>query len=273
MTADTATTVIEYIRYRIPEQRSAEFLAAYTRAARHLAASPHCVDYELTRCEEDFAHFILRITWTSAEDHLQGFRTSDLFPAFLAEIRPYVGDIEEMRHYRTTSVRGRGSAVPTLYEWAGGAEAFSRLTEAFHAKVIEDDLLAPVFAGLAPEHAAHVALWLAEVFGGPEAYSATQGGHSHMVAKLPLALGFARAGGTPIGRGITEPQRRRWVNLIQDAADEAGLPTDAEFRSAFLAYVEWGTRLAVHFSSPDAKPPAEQPVPKWGWGTAPPYRG
>lgn len=56
------------------------------------------------------------------------------------------------------------------------------------------------------------------------------------------------------------------MNLIQDAADEAGLPTDAEFRSAFLAYVEWGTRLAVYFSGPDAKPPAEQPVPKWGGG-------
>ncbi|MEV6178596.1 antibiotic biosynthesis monooxygenase [Streptomyces sp. NPDC052015] len=262
MTAETAgaSTTVEYIRYRIPEARSAEFLAAYTRAAPHLAASPHCVDYELTRCEEDFAHFILRITWTSTEDHLQGFRTSDLFPAFLAEIRPFVGDFEEMRHYKATSVRGEGSAVPTLYEWAGGAEAFSRLTDVFYAKVLRDDLLAPVFAGLAPEHAAHVALRLAEVFGGPATYSATQGGHSHMVAKH-------------FGRGITEPQRRRWVNLIQDAADEAGLPTDAEFRSAFLAYVERGTRLAVYFSGPDAEPPAEQPVPKWGWGVAPPYRG
>ncbi|GGQ58774.1 globin domain-containing protein [Streptomyces asoensis] len=266
MTApETATsaaprTTVEYIRYRIPQERSAQFLAAYTRAARELAASPHCVDYELARCEEDFGHFILRITWTSTEDHLEGFRTSDLFPAFLAEIRPYVGDIDEMRHYKATSVRGQGSAVPTLYAWAGGAEAFTRLTEVFYAKVLRDDLLAPVFAGLAAEHAEHVALWLAEVFGGPAAYSATQGGHSHMVAKH-------------FGRGITEPQRRRWVELVQDAADEAGLPTDAEFRSAFLAYVEWGTRLAVHFSGPDAKPPAEQPVPRWGWGVTPPYRG
>ncbi|MFI1706278.1 group II truncated hemoglobin [Streptomyces griseoruber] len=258
-TTVTTGTTVEYIRYRIPEERSAEFLAAYTRAAVHLAASPHCVDYELARCEEDFEHFILRITWTSTEDHLQGFRKSDLFPAFLAEIRPYVAAIEEMRHYKATAVRGEGSAVPTPYAWAGGAEAFARLTEAFYAKVVEDDLLAPVFAGLAPEHAEHVALWFGEVFGGPKAYSLTQGGHSHMVAKH-------------FGLGITEAQRRRWVNLVQDAADEAGLPTDAEFRSAFLAYVEWGTRLAVYFSGPDAVPPAEQPVPRWGWGAAPPYQ-
>ncbi|MCF3132623.1 group II truncated hemoglobin [Streptomyces olivochromogenes] len=256
MTAHT----VEYIRYQIPEQRSAEFLAAYTRAAARLAAAPQCVDYELTRCEEDAEHYVLRITWTSTRDHLEGFRTSEHFPPFLAEIRPYVENIEEMRHYAPTPVHGTGSAGPSLYDWAGGADAFARLTEVFYDKVLKDDLLAPLFAGLAAEHAAHVALWLGEVFGGPARYSETQGGHGHMVAKH-------------FGKHITEPQRRRWVNLVQDAADEAGLPTDAEFRSAFLAYVEWGTRLAVYFSGPDAKPPAEQPVPKWNWGAAPPYQG
>ncbi|MFJ8084252.1 group II truncated hemoglobin [Streptomyces sp. NPDC096205] len=256
MTAHT----VEYIRYRIPEERSAEFLAAYTRAATQLAAAPQCVDYELTRCEEDAEHHILRITWTSTADHLDGFRKSDLFPAFLAEIRPYIADIEEMRHYAPTPVRGPGAAVPSLYDWAGGAAALTRLTSVFYDKVLKDDLLAPVFAGLDPAHAEHVALWLGEVFGGPPRYSETQGGHSHMVAKH-------------LGKGITEPQRRRWVNLVQDAADEAGLPTDAEFRSAFLAYVEWGTRLALYFSGPDAAPPAEQPVPRWTWGSAPPYQG
>lgn len=254
------TQTVEYIRYRIPEDRSAEFLAAYTRAASRLAAAPQCVDYELARCEEDFEHYILRITWTSTKDHLEGFRRSELFPEFLAEIRPYIENIDEMRHYTPTAVRGRGSSVPTLYDWAGGEEGFSRLTSVFYDKVLKDDLLAPLFADMGPDHPAHVALWLGEVFGGPASYSLTQGGHGHMVAKH-------------LGRNITEPQRRRWVNLIQDAADEAGLPTDAEFRSAFLAYIEWGTRLAVYFSGPDAKPPAEQPVPTWGWGSMPPYQG
>lgn len=216
MTAHT----VEYIRYRIPEQQSAEFLAAYTRAAERLAAAPQCVDYELARCEEDFEHFVLRITWTSTEDHLEGFRTSKLCDEFLAEIRPYAGSIEEMRHYKPTTVRGTGASVPTLYAWAGGAEAFARLTEVFHDKVLQDDVLAPVFAGLAPEHAEHVALGLGEILG--------------------------RAGGTPMAKNITEAQRRRWVDLLQDAADEAGLPTDADFRSAFLARAERETRLAVH---------------------------
>ena len=48
-----------------------------------------------------------------------------------------------------------------------------------------------------------------------------------------------------MGRKLTEAQRRRWMDLMIDTADEVGLPADPEFRSAFVAYLEWGTRLAV----------------------------
>lgn len=74
-----------------------------------------------------------------------------------------------------------------------------------------------------------------------------------------------------LGRAITEEQRRRWLNLIMDAADEVALPDDPEFRAAFVSYLEWGTRLAVQNSAPDATPFHGAPVPKWGWGEAPPY--
>ena len=40
-----------------------------------------------------------------------------------------------------------------------------------------------------------------------------------------------------LGMAITEVQRFRWVGLIAQSADEAGLPGDPEFRSAFMAYV------------------------------------
>jgi hemoglobin len=63
------------------------------------------------------------------------------------------------------------------------------------------------------------------------------------------------------------------VRLIREAADEAELPADPEFRSAFAAYVEWGTRIALANSQPGASPPPRAPVPRWGWGEAPPYTG
>ena len=58
------------------------------------------------------------------------------------------------------------------------------------------------------------------------------------------------------------------------AADDAGLPDDPEFRAAIIGYLEWGTRLAMHNSHPGAADVAEHaPVPRWGWGVAPPWQG
>ncbi|GAA3424944.1 globin domain-containing protein [Streptosporangium sandarakinum] len=250
--------IVEYIRYRVPEERSADFEAAYRRAAASLGSAPECVDYELTRCAEEAGRYILRITWTSAEDHLEGFRNGPNFGAFFTEIRPYVSDIEEMRHYEPTGVHGQGASVPTLYDWAGGAEAFERLTEVFYGHVLKDELIGPLFAGMDPRHPTYVAIWLGEVFGGPDRYTRERGGYVHMLSQH-------------IGKGITERQRRRWVNLLLDAADEVGLPGDPEFRAAFLGYIEWGTRLAFANSQPGATPVAKAPVPHWGWGVAPPY--
>jgi hemoglobin len=48
------------------------------------------------------------------------------------------------------------------------------------------------------------------------------------------------------GLAITPEQRFRFASLLSLAADDAGLPHDPEFRSALVAYAEWGTRLAMH---------------------------
>ena len=71
---------------------------------------------------------------------------------------------------------------------------------------------------------------------------------------------------------ITPEQRFRFASLMSLAADDAKLPDDPEFRSAFVAYLEWGTRLAQHNSQPGAEIVEHAPVPRWGWGEAPPYQ-
>ncbi|HZD99205.1 MAG TPA: antibiotic biosynthesis monooxygenase [Micromonosporaceae bacterium] len=252
--------IVEYIRYQIPADRSDEFEAAYAQAAGVLREAPECVDYELTQCVDETQSYILRIVWTSETDHLERFRRSDRFGDFLAAVKAYVPEIQEMRHYRRTDVHGSGASVPSLYDWAGGDDAFGRLTEAFYRQVLRDDLLQPLFAHMDRHHPAFVAMWLAEVFGGPARYTTERGGYPHMLARH-------------LGKAISEPQRRRWINLLADAADEVGLPTDPEFRAAFMGYIEWGTRLAVANSQPDAHPVGRAPVPHWGWGVAPPYQG
>ncbi|MGW4646940.1 globin domain-containing protein [Kitasatospora sp. NPDC004289] len=251
--------IVEYIRYRVTEGRRTACEEAYARAAGSLRAAEQCVDYELSRCAEEPDAYVLRIRWTSAEDHLRGFRTGPEFAAFLAEIGPYVRDIEEMRHYEVTEVAGRGGSAPTLYEWAGGAGAFERLFTRFYEHVGKDEVLAPVFAGMDPHHAEHVAAWLGEVFGGPARYSTEHGGHRHMASRH-------------LGRGVTEQQRRRWVALLLETADEVDLPADPEFRGVLAYYLEWGTRMAVIYSGLNPPPLPETPMPRWDWGITPPYR-
>jgi hemoglobin len=144
--------------------------------------------------------------------------------------------------------------VPTLYDWAGGADALNRLTETFYAKVRKDPVLEPVFRNMSDDHPEHVAAFIGEVFGGPKAYSEVHGGHREMVMHH-------------VNRRLTEEQRRRWIELLVDAADEIGLPDDPEFRSAFMAYVEWGTRLArINSNEGPGFDPGKAPMPRWGWG-------
>jgi hemoglobin len=53
-----------------------------------------------------------------------------------------------------------------------------------------------------------------------------------------------------LGLNITEQQRIRWVETMFKSADKAGFPTDPEFLSAFVAYMEWGIRIALIMSQP-----------------------
>jgi hemoglobin len=150
--------------------------------------------------------------------------------------------------------------IPTLFEWAGGEEAIEGLINAFYDRVEQDELLSPFFpGGVGEEHRRHVVAWWSEVFGGPDRYTQELGGYEQMLAKHR-------------GLEISAEQRFRFASLMSLAADDAGLPADPEFRSALVAYLEWGARLAMHNSQSGAEVVEQAPVPRWGWGEAPPFQ-
>ncbi|WP_426670490.1 group II truncated hemoglobin [Mucilaginibacter sp. McL0603] len=153
-------------------------------------------------------------------------------------------------------------SVPLLFEWAGGMPAFERLFDQFYDKVLADDILEPVFKHMSPEHRLHVAHFVAEVLGGPKLYSASEGSHFKMIQKH-------------LSRHLTQQHRKRWIELLLETADELNLPDDPEFRSAFMAYLEWGTRIAVINSNTDEITESpDVPMPAWGWGVpGGPYQG
>jgi hemoglobin len=149
--------------------------------------------------------------------------------------------------------------TPTIYEWGGGRAAFERWLNVFYDLIEGEPDLAALFGGrVSAQHRDHVTTWWCEVMGGPADYTAHHGGYEHMLARHR-------------GLAITADMRLRFVTLLSRAADEAGLPADPEFRAALMGYAEWGTRLAVHNSQPGAEVTEHAPVPRWGWGVAPPY--
>jgi CDGSH-type Zn-finger protein/truncated hemoglobin YjbI len=135
---------------------------------------------------------------------------------------------------------------PTLYEWAGGLPALTRLARLLYEKhVPADDLLASAFAGMPADQPQRLAKWLATALGGQDA-AVPDGG-------LPAAVGLKawEAG---------DRQRARWVGLVGLAADEAGLPADPPFRAAFASCVEWVSRAV------GAGPDVLDTMPRWDWG-------
>jgi quinol monooxygenase YgiN len=96
------TFSIEIIRYDIPESQRTGFEAAYAKAGAILQSSPYCLAYEIIHGVDENQRYMVRIHWTSKEDHLNGFRKSKEFGSFFNLVKPFYNNIEEMKHYELT---------------------------------------------------------------------------------------------------------------------------------------------------------------------------
>lgn len=142
----------------------------------------------------------------------------------------------------------------TMYERVGGEAVLRRLCEKFHARVVADPVLSPLFAYSGESHVDHLTTFLAEMFGGPARYSSELGGIGGLYD-------------AHLGLDIQEDQRARFVDLLMDAAAEVGLPADDGFRTRLRAHLEAGSHFSMKFSKPDipAEKPAFPPVEPWTW--------
>ena len=112
------------------------------------------------------------------------------------------------------------ASEPSLFEWAGGMPAFERLTAVFYARVREDPLLAPLFARASPEHPAHVAAFIVEVFGGPSTYTPGVGTRrwcaAIWVAPSPRCSGVGGLRSSP--NALTKPACQQTPNSGQPSS-------------------------------------------------------
>jgi len=94
---------VEIIRYTIAQDQRASFEDAYAKAGAILQKSPYCLGYEIIHGVDESQHYIVRIHWTSKQDHMSGFRSSPEFGSFFNLVKSFYNNIEEMKHYEITS--------------------------------------------------------------------------------------------------------------------------------------------------------------------------
>ena len=107
----------------------------------------------------------------------------------------------------------RASAGPSVYELAGGLEAFVSLVDDFYDRVKHDRQLSPMFPVDMTEAKEHLALFLAQFFGGPQEYSRRRGHPRLRMRHLPFTIG--------------RPERDAWLGHVLAALDASGIPEPA----------------------------------------------
>src|SRR3954465_15686014 len=101
--------------------------------------------------------------------------------------------------------------MTSLFEAAGGAAGMRRLAEAWHRRVMADEVVAHAFShGFDPHHTDRLAAYWAEAIGGPAEYTARYGNESAVVRMHS-------------GNGDHDEMDRRAIDCFDRALVDAGL--------------------------------------------------
>jgi hemoglobin len=144
--------------------------------------------------------------------------------------------------------------METVYEAAGGAAGLLRLAEAWHARVMKDEVVSHAFShGFHPEHSARLAAYWAEALGGPAAYSAALGDESSVVRMHS-------------GNGHHDEMDRRAIACFDQALVDVGLAGDERLRQVLHDYFAGATTttMARYPHSADDVPDGLA-IPRWSW--------
>ena len=144
--------------------------------------------------------------------------------------------------------------MTTVYEAAGGAEGLLALARAWHARVMDDEVVAHAFShGMHPSHTERLAAYWGEALGGPREYSQRIGDETSVVR-------------IHSGNGPHEEMDRRAIACFDDALVDVGLDHDESLRQVLHDYFAWATDTTMsryHDSAADV--PDGLQVPHWSW--------
>lgn len=132
---------------------------------------------------------------------------------------------------------------PTLFELVGGLGGVHRLAQAWHERVLADELVSHAFShGIHPQHTERLAAYWAEAWDGPALYTGACGTESGVVRMHS-------------GNGAHAEMDRRAIACFELALGDAGVQ-DPALRQALLAYFSWATteRMGGYPQSADDVP-------------------
>jgi hemoglobin len=143
--------------------------------------------------------------------------------------------------------------MESVYEAAGGWDGMVRLAEAWHTRVMADEVVSHAFhGGAAPDHTERLAAYWGEALGGPTTYSDTYGDETSVVRRHS-------------GNGVHEEMDRRAIACFDQALDDVGR-TEQPLRGVLHDYFAWATTTTMaeyHDSSDDVHDGLT--IPRWSW--------
>ena len=144
----------------------------------------------------------------------------------------------------------------SVYEAAGGDAGLLRLAEAWHARVLADEVVSHAFShGFHPDHTRRLAAYWIEALGGPASYSSVYGDETSVVRLHS-------------GNGPHEEMDRRAVACFDQALEDVGLASDDALRQTLHDYFAWSTTTMARYpDSADDVPPALR-IARWSWNGA-----
>jgi hemoglobin len=143
--------------------------------------------------------------------------------------------------------------MSSVFEAAGGSAGLLRLAEAWHARVMADEIVSHAFShGFHPRHSERLAAYWAEALGGSPEYSGAYGDETSVVRMHS-------------GNGPHEEMDRRAIACFDQALEDVGL-TAQPLRQVLHDYFAWATTTTMgrYPDSADDVPEGSS-IPRWSW--------
>jgi hemoglobin len=142
----------------------------------------------------------------------------------------------------------------SIYEAAGGSEAFVALAHAWHTRCLADEVVSHAFShGYHPQHSERLAAYWAEALGGPPVFSGTISDETTVVRMHA-------------GNGEHREMDERALACFAQAIEDAGLPADPALRASLTDYFAWVMREYEAFAGSSDQVPAGLALKRWSWG-------